>query len=245
MHISTGSVAGARKNGMPPESFVFDEHGFYYGQTVDNNQYVHSKFMAERHVYEEIIEHNLSAKVLRVGNLAPRLRDGGFQINYSTNNYMNTFKAYQTLGIIPYGALNEIVEFSPIDCLAKAVVAIATTPKECVCFIPLNPHRPLMGDVVTAFKEEGFDIKGVEPAEFESAFTDALADEKTREAVGSLAAYNSNDNTSEIGLESCDNSLTTQILERLGFSWPETGVSYIVRFLKYLEQKGFFGGNDK
>ena len=245
VHISTGSVAGARKNGMPPESFVFDEHGFYYGQTVDNNQYVHSKFMAERHVYEEIIEHNLSAKVLRVGNLAPRLRDGGFQINYSTNNYMNTFKAYQTLGIIPYGALNEIVEFSPIDCLAKAVVAIATTPKECVCFIPLNPHRPLMGDVVTAFKEEGFDIKGVEPAEFESAFTDALADEKTREAVGSLAAYNSNDNTSEIGLESCDNSLTTQILERLGFSWPETGVSYIVRFLKYLEQKGFFGGNDK
>ena len=228
VHISTGSVAGSRENGMPPESFIFNEYGLYYGQVVDNNQYIHSKFMAERLVYEEIIEHSLRAKVFRVGNLAPRLGDGVFQINYATNTYMNTFRAYQTMGIIPYDAMSEIVEFSPIDCLAKAVIALAGTPDECVCFIPINTHRPLMSDVIRAFEEEGYSIRGVESDEFEAVFKDALSDEKT----------------SEIGLECCDNSYTTGILERLGFSWPETGVAYMRRFLEHLKQKGFFGGDE-
>lgn len=245
VHISTGSVAGSRENGIPPVSFRFDEHGLYAGQVVDNNQYVHSKFMAERLVYEAIIDQGLHAKVFRMGNLAPRAKDGVFQINYRTNNYMNNFRAYQTLGMIPYDAMNAIVEFSPIDCLAKAVIALAGTPDKCVCFIPLNPHRPLLGDVVQALNEEGYPIRGVEADEFASALQKALSDENMREAVSSLAAYRSGDNTRAIGLESCDNSLTTRILRRFGFSWPETGISYIRQFLKHLEQKGFFRGNDR
>ena len=213
VHISTGSVAGTRENGMPPLSFRFDEHSLYAGQVIDNNQYVHSKFMAERCIYEEMLENGLRAKVLRMGNLAPREEDGEFQVNYKTNSYMNNFRAFQALGMVSFETLSQAVEFSPIDCLAKAVLALAGTPDDCILFIPLNPHRPLIGDV-------------------------------SREAVSSLVAYNSNDNTEEIGPESCDNSLTMQILERLGYSWPETGVSYIRRFIRKLGEKGYFGGNE-
>ena len=240
VHISTGSVAGSRENGMPPESWRFDEHGLYAGQVIENNQYVHSKFMAERITYEAMVGQGLRAKVLRMGNLAPRAKDGVFQTNYRTNSYMNTFRAYQTLGMIPYDALDATLEFSPIDCLAKAVLALAGTPDDCVCFIPLNTHRPLLSDVVEALKEEGYPIRAVESDEFAAAFQEALSDENTRDAVSCLAAYRSSDNTQGIGLESCDNSLTTQILLRLGFSWPETGVAYIRQFLKQLERKGFF-----
>ena len=243
VHISTGSVAGSRENGMPPESWRFDEHVLYAGQVIDNNQYIHSKFMAERHVYEEMLEHGLRAKVLRMGNLAPRAEDGEFQINYTTNNYMNTFKAYQTLGLIPYEGLDGIVEFSPIDCLAKATLALAETPDDCVCFIPLNPHRPLMGDVVRALNEAGYPIRGAENEAFATALSEALSDESRRDAVSCLTAYDSNDGTQMIGLESCDNSLTTHILARLGFSWPETGIAYIRMSLDKLAQKGFFGGD--
>ena len=77
-----------------------------------------------------------------------------------------------------------------------------------------------------------------------AALGEALSNDKTREAVSSLVAYNSNDNTQEIGPESCDNSLTMQILERLGFEWPETGVSYIRSFIRKLGEKGYFGGNE-
>ena len=240
VHISTGSVAGSRENGVPPMSWCFDEHVLYGGQVIDNNQYVHSKFMAERITYEAMAEQGLRAKVLRMGNLAPRAEDGVFQTNYQTNNYMNNFRAYQTLGIIPYEALNATVEFSPIDCLAKAVLALAGTPDDCVCFIPLNTHRPLLSDVVEALKEEGYPIRAVESDEFAAAFQEALSDENTRDAVSCLAACRSSDNTQGIGLESCDNSLTTQILLRLGFSWPETGVGYFRLFMKHLIEKGFF-----
>ncbi|MCR4922937.1 MAG: amino acid adenylation domain-containing protein [Lachnospiraceae bacterium] len=243
VHISTGSVAGAWELGMPFADYLFDEFRLYFGQVVDNNQYVHSKFMAERMIYEEMVEHGLRAKVLRMGNLAPREEDGLFQINYSSNNYMNTFRAFETIGMISYETLNTKVEFSPIDSLAKAVIALSKTPDECVCFIPLNPHRPLMGDVIRVLNEMGHIIEAVEPKEFEQALKRALLDEKKSQSAGSLIAYRNNDNIQEIGLDRCDNSYTVEILERLGFSWPETSASYIRQFLEKLEEKDFFGGS--
>ena len=245
VHISTGSVLGSRSGGMPPEGYRFDEHRLYVGQRFDHNQYVHSKYMAERHVFEEAVEHGLRAKVLRMGNLAPRLADGEFQINFRTNSYMNNFRAFRTLGVIPYDMLDRQVEFSPIDWLAKAVLALAQTPEDCVCFIPINPHRPLMGDVMRCLNEAGYPIRGVEGEDFAKALDAALSDEKTREAVGSLIAYRNNDDSRDMGIESCDNSLTVHILERMGLSWPETGTAYIRQFLDKLKQKGFFGGNEE
>ena len=96
-----------------------------------------------------------------------------------------------------------------------------------------------------ALREEGHPIRGVEPEEFASAFRDALSDENMRDAVSCLAAYDSNDNTEAIGLESSDNSYTVHILGRLGFTWPETGTAYIRQFLNRLEEKEFFRGNDR
>ncbi len=245
VHVSTGSIMGSRENGLPPMSYRFTENVLYAGQELNSNQYVHSKFMAERHIYEEMIEHGLKAKVCRVGNLAPRFDDGEFQINYETNNYMRSLNAYKTLGLISYDALDTQTEFSPIDCVAKAVLALACTPDECVCFHPLNPHRPLMGDVIRSMNQMGYSILGAENEEVAKAINEALSDEKASSTVGSLIAYNSGDNIQVIGLESFDNSYTSGILERLGFSWPETGSDYIGRFLEKLSKKGFFGGSSK
>ena len=246
VHISTGSVAGNRIGNLPPAHYRFDEHRLYAGQEIDSNQYIHSKFMAERHIYEEMLTHGLRAKVLRMGNLAPREADGKFQVNYTTNNYMNTFRAYQALGAIPYDALDATVEFSPIDVTARAVLALSETPEACICFTPLNNHRPRLGDVVRVLNEMGYPIRGVEDEAFAQALAQALADEARSEAVGSLIAYQSGDQTiQEIGLESIDNSYTTHILARLGFSWPETGAAYIRRFLEKLDQLRFFGGNNR
>lgn len=246
VHISTGSVAGSRTGGMPPEHYRFDEHRLYAGQVTENNQYAHSKFMAERHIYEEMLRSGLRAKVLRMGNLAPREADGEFQANYRTNNYMNMFRAYQTLGMVPYDAMEGIVEFSPIDVTAKAVLALSTTPDACVCFMPLNSHRPRLGDVILELNALGYPVRGVENEEFAQAFREALSDEGKSEAVSCLMAYqNSDKNIRAVGLESSDNTLTTGVLRRLGLVWPETGSAYIRRFLKKLEEKGFFRGNDK
>ena len=83
------------------------------------NQYVHSKFIAERVVLQAIAENGLSAKVIRVGNLAARAKDGEFQINFSTNAYMGRIKVYNMLGCCPYSIYESKVEFSPIDEVAR------------------------------------------------------------------------------------------------------------------------------
>ena len=241
VHISTCSVAGERKNGLPPESWRLDEHGLYAGQELENNRYVWSKFMAERSVYEAILERGLRAKVCRMANLAPRAADGEFQLNYTTNNFMNTIRAFETLGMIPFDSLSEPTEFSPIDCAARAVLALASTPDDCVCFMLLNPHRPLMGDIMRVLEEMGHPVRGVENDELAAALQKALTDEKTMEAVSCLAAYNTGDSGSEIGLEGCDGSYTARVLGRLGAAYAETGSAYIRQFLSRLEQKGFFG----
>ena len=241
VHISTCSVAGERKNGLPPESWRLDEHGLYAGQELENNRYVWSKFMAERTVYEAILERGLRAKVCRMANLAPRAADGEFQLNYTTNNFMNTIRAFETLGMIPYDSLSQPTEFSPIDCAARAVLALAGTPDDCVCFMLLNPHRPLMGDIMRVLEEMGHPVRGVENEELGAALQKALSDEKTMSAVSCLAAYNTGDsNSSEIGLEGSDGSYTARVLERLGAAYAETGSGYIRQFLTRLEQKGFF-----
>ena len=220
--------------------FRSTENVLYAGQELNSNQYIYSKFMAERHIYEEILERGLKATVCRVGNLAPRFEDGEFQINYATNNYMRSLNAYKTIGLISYDALNTQTEFSPIDYVARAVLALAQTPDDCVCFQPLNPHRPLMADVIRTMNDVGYAIRGGENEEVAAALNEALADEKTNDAVSSLIAYNAGDSIQMIGLESLDNQFTNSILERLGFSWPETGSAYMRRFLERLDWKGFF-----
>lgn len=245
VHISTGSVMGCRENGLPPVSYQFTENILYAGQELDSNQYIHSKFMAERHIYEEIMERGLKATVCRVGNLAPRALDGEFQKNYKTNSYMNSLNAYQTIGLINYDLLNEQTEFSPIDYVAKAVLKLAQTPDDCICFQPLNPHRPLMSDVIRVMNEIGCTVRGAEDEDVNAALNEALADDKKSAAVSSLIAYANNDDIQEIGLESFDNSYTSRVLERLGFEWPETGSDYMRRFLEKLGKKGFFKGEDQ
>ncbi|MBR5394150.1 MAG: amino acid adenylation domain-containing protein [Bacteroidaceae bacterium] len=240
VHISTGSIMGSRKNGLPPTTYRFNEQVLYAGQEINFNQYVHSKFMAERHIYEEILEHGLKAKVMRVGNLAPRAQDGEFQINYSTNTYMNSLQAYQALGFIPYDALVKLTEFSPIDALAKAILALATTPEDCVCFIPMNTHRPLMGDVIRVLSALKDPIQGAENETFAKALNEALASEAKSQSVSTLIAYKNNDNIQTIGLECLNSDYTNRVLERLGFSWPETGSAYIRQFIERLAEKGFF-----
>lgn len=192
--------------------------------------------MAERFIYEEILTHGLSAKVFRVGDLAPRLSDGKFQVNFRTNNIMNTLRAYKILGVVNFGALASEMEFSPIDCLAKAVITLAQTPKECTCFMPINPHRVLMQDI---FAEIG-GIRAVEDDEMKQALDAALSDSRKNSAVSPLVAYSNKSGIQNLSWNDIDMSFTTQVLYRLGFSWPETGAEYIRQFIRKLDGLLFF-----
>ena len=102
--------------------------------------------------------------------------------------------------------------------------------------MPINPHRALMQDI---FAEIG-GIRAVEDDEMKQALDAALSDSVKNSAVAPLIAYSDNSGVKELGLDDIDTAFTSQVLYRLGFSWPETGAEYIRQFIRKLDELSFF-----
>jgi len=236
VQISTVSIAGEGKNGMPPADRRLREHELYIGQALDN-AYIHSKFLAERAVLEAIAE-GLDARIMRVGNLMSRASDGEFQINFLTNGFMRQLRGYRALCAFPMGAMNAPVEFSPIDSTAAAILKLAGVGGFTV-FHPCNNHVIYMSDVISAMNKCGFEIEVVPDEAFRRALHRALEDPGLQATVSGLIAYQSDDSGRAYMLDA-DNRFTTEILYRAGFKWPITGDSYLQGAVRALEGLGFF-----
>ena len=237
IHISTASTRGLWAG--TPKDEVFTEQRFFMGQYL-GNKYIYSKFMAERLILDAVAKQGLSAKIMRVGNLAARSTDGEFQANFSTNSFMGRIKVYNMLGCCPYSMRNKRVEFSPINEVAHAIILLATSPKECVVFHPYNIHFQFLGDVLTGLSTVGEGIRFVEQEEFAEAMEQAKSDPQKAGQMSSLLAYQDMAHGQKTTDVERDNDYTTQVLYRLGFAWSPTSWDYVERMLTAIGGFGFF-----
>ncbi len=238
VQVSTGSVAGTRINDVPAKGLSLSEEQLYIGQTVDN-QYLRSKFLAERLILQATLE-GLEAKILRVGNLAARHSDGEFQINFTTNGFVGRLRAYDLIGAFPYSAMGRLVEMSPIDYTAKAVLILCKTPKHCCVFHPSNNHKIPLGDLILHMRSMGMSIQLTEDAEAKKAQAAAQEDPKKAQLLTAMLAYAERDPNKHVEPILVKNNYTTQVLYRLGFHWPITSTTYMEQFLSALDSLGFF-----
>ena len=238
VQISTYSVAGESVNNFPPEDYLFNERDLFIGQGIDN-QYISSKFLAERAVLEAAAEDDLTVKIMRVGNLMARSDDEEFQINFKSNGFINRLKAFVTVGKIPYSMLNDADELSPIDVTAKSIVELSKTPKECVVFHPYQHHTICFGDIIDIIKPLGIEIEPVEEDEYEHCLNEALKDKDRQEGVSGLITSIGSGKFRKIWIDS-DNDYTIQVLYRLGVKWPITSEEYIYNFVGFLNDMAFF-----
>ncbi len=230
IHISTTSIAGLSVDGVPGPDVKLTEQDLWLGQNIDANKYVYSKFKAEELVLDAIFNQGLNAKIMRVGNLSARQKDGEFQINFNTNNFLALLRAYVIIGMVPYDALSETFEFSPIDDVAHAIMLLATTPKECTVFHPYNIHRPFFADILNGFADAGINLKRVERAEFQEALDRMMDNPDLVTLLRPLMAYNLS-STHQMRWIETENNYTTQVLYRYGFQWPTTNRNYVHRFV--------------
>lgn len=230
IHISTNSIAGISIDNVPGPEVRLTEQNLYIGQNIDANKYVYSKFKAEELVLDAIAHHGLNAKIMRVGNLSARQKDGEFQINFNTNNFLAMLRAYVIIGMVPYEALDLRFEFSPIDEVAHAIMLLAQTPKGCTVFHPYNTHRQFMSDILTGFAEAGITLKRVEPEEFQRTLESVMENPDLVTLLRPLMAYDMGTGHKTRWIEST-NDYTTQVLYRLGFQWPPTAAAYVHRFV--------------
>ena len=244
VHVSTASTRGLwvgdsmeTLNEKLPT--VFTEQRLYMGQFL-GNKYIHSKFMAERLILDAVALHGLTAKIMRVGNLAARSTDGEFQANFSTNSFMGRIRIYNMLGCCPYELCNTGVEFSPINEVSRAIVLLATTPKDCTVFHPYNIHAQFLGDVLSGLASVGQGIRFVEQEDFQQAMDEAGQDPQKAKQMAALLAYKDVAHGQKTQDVRRDNNYTTQVLYRLDFRWSPTSWDYVERMLTAIGGFGFF-----
>ena len=239
IQISTLSVAGENVNGKFPQTKRIHESEIYFGQAIDN-KYINSKIKAEQALIEAVNTRGLDGKIVRVGNLMGRARDGQFQVNSGTNNFMATIRAYKKLGVFPVAMADVTVDFSPIDEVSKTIVLLATTDKKFTIFHSANSHEVEYGDVIAAMNDYGYPIAMVDNATFMAKLTEYMKDEEKQMDVSCLISYDSSDKTTTRDLILSDNTFTVKALYRLGYRWPITEGKYLDRSILSLDTLGFF-----
>ena len=239
VHFSTSSVQGfvPEKDGRP--SATLDERTAYMGQKLPT-KYASSKMIAELEVFKAVLEKGLDAKVIRLGWLSPRERDGEFQINFRTNAFMGTLRAYATLGCYPYSRLAETVPTDPIDSGVAAYLRLAKTPEKCRLFHATNYDTIPMGSVIRMMNAVGVKVDFVEDGPYDAALDAALADPANARAFQPLLAYRGMAGDSSFVPSNLSNAYTTQVLARLGHFWTAIGEDYVRRFVAVLKDLGFF-----
>lgn len=238
IQISTTSVAGEGNDLTVPITKLMRENELYFGQIVEND-YIRTKFLAERFLLEACAKDGLDGKIIRVGNLMSRKSDGEFQINFVTNGFMRTLNAYRTLGQFPMGAMHQPAEFSPIDSTAAAIITLAASESEFTVFHAYNSHKIYMSDVIYAMNRYGFDIEVVPDEVFEATLKAAAGQEHKSDAVLGLIAYASDDENKRYEIMA-ENRFTVEGLYRLGYKWPITDDAYLENAIRALDTLGFF-----
>jgi len=235
VQISTVSVGGMAVPGTTP---TLDETMLYFGQDL-SNQYVSSKFIAERLVLEACLN-GLDGKIIRVGNLMARNSDGEFQINFNTNNFLNRLKAYASLGLMTYAQAAAATELAPIDCTANAILRLSSTPTACRIFHAYNDHELFFSDIVEQMNELGLDIALCEEDTFAKAFSAAEANPNRMDILRPLIAYKNSGTDRTLMPVKTTNRYTSQVLLRMGFHWPISSQTYIRQFLLMVQELGIF-----
>ena len=200
---------------------------------------MYTKFLAEKLVLDAIEEKDLDAKIIRLGNLMSRYEDGEFQINFKTNNFMNTLKSYVVLGCFPVQEMDEMDEFSPVDEVAKATVLLAGTNREFTVFHAYNSHLIELGDLVYILNDNGLKVDVVDKKVFNEKLTAALSDERINSSVSPLVNYKTDNDENMVEID-VDNTFTVKALYRLGFHWNITDREYIDSTIKMMKTLGFF-----
>ena len=218
-HISTLSIAGFKEN--ETENKIFDENLIYIKQSFNNNPYLLTKFYAE----QKILESTINAKIFRLGNIMPRVKDGMFQENYNQNAFMSAIRLILKLGIIPKEYLEMKVEFSPVDECAESIVKLMELECENKVYHIVNENETYVKEIIEALDDNR--IKTTNKLEF-------LKSLNNYEEIGSeyIKEYILQNNLNKYSIER-----TIKDLEKMKFKWCKINTKYIKNIINIVEEK--------
>ena len=238
VQISTVSIPGAHTDETWKRGIKMYEDRLFVIESM-GNKYALSKYHAELKMLEAI-KNGMRGKIIRVGNLMGRHNDGEFQVNFETNAFLNAVRGFAAIGKSPISHATDPMSFSPIDMTAKAVVLLAGTNDK---FTAFNADTRFVFDewqLIEAASRCGIRITPVADEEYYADYHRMLGDPKINMRLRGLMT---NDRPDLHGVVN-DNKFTTNILYRLGFSWPLPDMEYFERAINGLLSLGYFDMDD-
>ncbi len=248
IQISTLSVSGnilengqiEQKNIKP--GTIFNENKLFIGQNLDN-VYAYTKFMAEKTVYDYILNKGLNAKVMRMGNLTGRFYDGKFQPNAEENAFAQRLKTIIELKVLPDNLLDFDVEFTPIDYAAEAVVILIYTDDRYNTFHLFNDNHIKMEELNNIFKVMNINLDIISKDQMTSLMKNLMDSDYSR-IQGIVQDLNSKKELDYKPNTKINEDFTKYILNINGFKWPILDEEYIRKYLKNLYDIKFLKENE-
>ena len=232
LHISTISISGTCFADDPYRKGVFAEKCFYIGQNYEDNEYVKSKFLAERIVLDSLQE-GLNARIFRIGVLTGTM-SGRFQIQPEKNAFANRLKALCEIGCVPLSMLSATIEMTPVDSCVQAILNLVAQESSQTAYHIYNTNTLTLGEVVLMLKQNGHMIKVVSDDKFQQKINQLSKQGSYDILVGLTEEISSNHNRDNISVTA---SMTTQLLLSTGFCWPVINAEYLRGFLDSIKDE--------
>lgn len=243
IHISTLSVSGNLLEGGQiiqkgiKDGTEFDETKLYVGQDLDN-VYVYTKYMAEKNILDNVANKGLNAKIIRVGNLTGRYRDGKFQPNVEENAFSGRIKSIIQLKVMPENLLNLYLEMTPIDYTAKAIVKLSKIKSDNTIFHLFNDNHAYVPFIMECFKELGINLRIISRDKMKEILNEGIRenDDKVSGLISDIGKSGMLEYNTNILVKS---DTTKKILEKLQFKWPKVTSEYFKKYINYLKNIGY------
>lgn len=238
IQISTISIYGSGKANDP--NYLLDEGGLFYGQQFLSS-YNNTKFIAERNILQAIVDKNLDAKIIRLGNITGRFKDGMSQINLFNNAFLLVFWAFNVLSSISKNESQNNIEFSPVDYSANAILKIANTKEELTVWHVFNNKVIPVYKVINVLDKLNIKWNIVSKKVLIDTFRKATNSNNEKTNMLEITLYPLVFQKYDIFEKNhMDYKLSLEILNKFDFDWPEVSNEYLYSLFNYLKNLGFF-----
>ena len=183
------------------------------------------------------VRDGLEIKIMRIGNLQGRIRDGEFQMNLHSNAFTRQFSSYIKLGAAPLSVYEGSVNFSPVDETAHNIAVLAATGGETAVFHVYPPVELKFADLFRAAGRLGYTVEALPDEEFSELLRERKQSAEGREQLQGLMTSEEAGNLCEIPVVQ---ELTDGYLQSLSEGWSDITEAYLDKYLSALSGMDLF-----
>lgn len=238
VQISTISVGGVYESGG--NELTLSEKDLYIGQEI-RNQYIFSKYMAEYEILCAAVKKGIPVKIMRVGNLQGRISDGEFQMNRKTNAFTRKISSYVKIGKVPESLYRASVNFSPVDEVARMIVALSRMTKRYSVFHVYPEAEASFEKLFGSLSLLGHSVSVLPDEEFEKEVKKLGSTKEGRILLEGILVERSDFRFQDTIVTE---TFTQEILHKLGIKWKPITEEYLKRYFKTLEEFHMFDMED-